>query len=107
MQQIDIATVLARFDDTYDELTHEEKFFGIEFIDRNGNIHTVEVRKNAKDPKLKRESKDMRAKSVFSLQRNGLIQLRERNSDHPITPKACMIFRFRDFKSNVWLNVFH
>jgi hypothetical protein len=104
---IDIATVLKKIDDTYDEQTHEEKFYGLAFIDAHGNKHWVEVRKNVISPRQKRLSKNPRGKSEFNYQRRGIVQVRQRDASHPITPKACMIFQFKDFKSTTWLNVFH
>ena len=105
---IDIATVLKKLNDTYDEQTHEEKYFGIKFIDRNGLIHETEVRKNVRSAKLKQKTFDNRGKTEVNLKRNGIIMLRERhNTDHPITPKVCMIFGFKDYNSKTWHNVFH
>jgi hypothetical protein len=104
---IDIATVLSKLNDTFDERTHQEKYYGIRFLDRHGNTHEVTVRKNVKSPQLKQDVKRTRGKDEFNLQRQGTVLLAEHNAIHPITPKACMIYGFRDFQSNKWLNVFH
>jgi hypothetical protein len=107
MVGIDIATVLKKLNDTYDEQTQEEKYFGIKFIDRNGIVHEVECRKNVVAPRIKYAGSNARGKSEVNLKRNGIVMLYDRNAGHPITPKAAMIFQFQDFKSSKWLNVFH
>lgn len=105
--KIDIATVLTRLNDTYDEQTQEEKFFGLRFIDRHGIPHEKEIRKNVKSPRLKQHGVDARGRSEINLKRNGIIMLRERDAEHPITPKVCMIFGFKDHQSTEWLRVYH
>lgn len=105
--KIDIATVLKKLNDTYDEQTLEEKYFGVAFIDRNGLKHQVDCRKNVKSPKLKPERVDYRGRAEINLKRNGIIMLRDVSRDHPITPKVCMIYAFRDHNSPKWLRVYH
>jgi truncated hemoglobin YjbI len=105
--EIDIATVLKKLDVTYDEATNEEKVYGIAFIDRNGNKHYPEVRKHVRIPRLMPTSQNPRGRSQFNQQREGIISLYDMQAGHPLTPKTCMIFQFRDFKSDRWLNVFH
>jgi hypothetical protein len=105
--KIDIATVLKKLNDTYDEQTMEEKYFGIAFIDRNGLKHTRECRKSVKSPQLKQSRHDSRGRAEINLKRNGIIMLRDVNQDHPITPKVCMIYGFRDHKTAEWLRVYH
>jgi hypothetical protein len=105
--KIDIATVLKKLNDTYDEQTLVEKYFGIAFIDRNGKKNVRECRKNVKSPKLRPERVDSRGRAEINLKRNGIIMLRDVSADHPITPKVCMIYGFRDHDSTTWLRVYH
>lgn len=105
--KIDIATALKKLDDTYDEVSHREKVYGIRFIDRKGTVHELTCRKNVKSPQLKIRGIDSRGRAEVNLQRNGIIMLRDMAEDHPVTPKVCMIFGFKDDQSNDWLRVYH
>ena len=107
MNAIDIATVLSKLDDTFDENTHEVKSYGLRFITRKGEKHEVICRKNVKSPKQTQQGADERGKVMFNLQRTGVVMVQDMNNGHPITPKVAMIYGFRDHRSNNWVNVFH
>lgn len=105
---IDIGTVLKKLNNSYNEESQEVPHFGIRFIDRNGLTHEYDgVRKNVKNPKIKQRGPVTNGKAEVNLKRNGIVMLHPSNSNHPITPKACMIYGFRDHNSPNWLNVFH
>lgn len=106
MVEIDIGSVLKKFDDTYDEQSREVKDYGIKFLDRHGNTPEVMVRKNVVSPQHKGSSVK-RGKTETRLKETGTIMLYDIQAEHPITPKTCMIFAFRDFQSSKWLNVLH
>ena len=107
MGQIDIASVMRKLDDTYDERTNEVKCYGLRFITRKGEKHEVICRKNVKSPKQETTGSDPRGKVMFNLQMHGVVMVEDMANGHPITPKVAMIYGFRDYKSNMWHNVFH
>ncbi len=107
MAIIDIAQLLSKLDNTYDEQTHEVKSYGLRFITRKGEQREVICRKNVKSPKQQTAGKDERGKVMFNLKRNGVLMVQDLSNGHPVTPKVAMIYGFRDFKSDVWQNVFH
>lgn len=108
LQTIDIASALAILNESYDERTQQVNHCGIRFIDRNGLQHEyLEVRKNVKVEKRKSRKPVTRGRAEINLKRNGIIMLFPNDSDHPITPKVCMIYGFRKPNSKNWLNVFH
>jgi len=105
--KIDIATALKKLNDTYDEESQDVKQYGVRFIDRNGNVKEFEVQKQVKSPRLHQQAQDARGKAMMNLQRNGVIMLKAVHADHPLTPKVCMIFGFRDHQATEWLRVYH
>jgi hypothetical protein len=107
MAQIDIGTVLAKLNDTFDEAGKKEKSYGIAFINREGHKREVVCRKNVKSPQQKQISRDEKGREHFNLKLHGTVQVHDMVSDHPRTIKTAMIYGFRDHNSNQWLNVFH
>lgn len=108
MEVIDIGTVLSKFDDTIDELTHEVKDYGIRFITSDGRIRTMRARKNVKSPRLKTDGTyEERGKLMYNLKRNGVLLLSDLDIDEPRSVKVAMIYGFKDFKNDTWLRVKH
>lgn len=107
MDQIDIGTVLARFNDTVDERTQTVNHFGIRFINNRGEIRELFCRKNVKSPKQRITGRDERGREMYNLQRNGVMLVQAQGESHPRTIKTAMIFNFRDCNSRTWLKVFH
>jgi hypothetical protein len=102
-----VSDALKKLRDTYDEQTHEEKFFGLRFIDRNGFTHEKEIQKKVKAPRINQQYIDDRGRANVNLKRNGIIMLRQRDEANPITPKVAMIYGFRDHQSSDWQRVYH
>lgn len=107
MEVIDIGTVLAKFDDTIDEVSHAVKEFGIRFITSEGRVRTMRARKNVKSPSLKIQTPEERGKLMYNLKRNGVMLLEDLDINEPRSVKVAMIFGFRDFSSSTWLRVKH
>lgn len=108
MSEIDIGTVLQKFDDTVDEAQLTVKQYGIRFITADGRLRTMRARKNVKSPKQKL-SKPLQPKGkvMFNLQRNGTMLVHDLDIDDPRTVKVASICAFKDFQSSTWLNVRH
>lgn len=108
MDVIDIGTVLAKFDDTIDEASHEVKEYGIRFITSDGRYRTMRARKNVKIPTLKLDgTPEARGKLMYNLQRNGVMLLQDLDLSEPRSVKVVMICGFKDYKSETWLRVKH
>jgi hypothetical protein len=109
MDRIDIGTVLNKFNDTVDEATQEVKYFGIRFINDRGEKRQLICRKNIKSPKQRKTIPvpEERGKEMYNLKRNGVMLVKAETEDHPRTIKTSMIYGFKDFQSDTWLNVFH
>jgi hypothetical protein len=118
MNQIDIGTVLNKFNDTYDQASMTVKHFGIRFINDRGEKRTILCRKNVKSPKQEKTHAASIASTLsgsiqdkgtefYNLQRNGVMLVRVESEDHPRSIKTCMIYGFKDFGSDTWLKVFH
>jgi hypothetical protein len=120
MDQIDIGTVLNKFNDTVDEATQEVKTFGIRFINKQGEKRVLICRKNVKSPKQEKADNPQslaqalsghkiedKGREMYNLKRNGVMLVKDEHEDHPRTIKTSMIYAFKDFNSDNWLNVFH
>jgi hypothetical protein len=109
MQSVDIGTVLNKFDDTYDEQSQQVKVYGIRFVTEDGRIRTMRCRKGVRSPKQQLTSggNQPRGKFRFNLKYHGAILLHDMDIDQARSPKVAMIFAFKDFGSDTWLNVFH
>lgn len=107
MERIDIGTVLNKFNDTVDERTNQVKQYGIRFINDRGEQRELTCRKNIKSPRQGKEGSVDRGREMFNLKRNGVMLVRAEHEDHPRTIKTSMIYGFKDFNSQTWLNVFH
>lgn len=124
MERIDIGTVLNKFNDTVDEVTQQVKTFGIRFINDRGEKRELVCRKNIKSPKQGKQDPiplfhlfvgsalpganlPDRGKEMYNLKRNGVMLVKAEHEDHPRTIKTAMIYGFKDFNSDTWLNVFH
>jgi hypothetical protein len=110
VNQIDIGTVLNKFNDTYDPVSLEVREYGIRFINDRGEKRELICRKNVKGPKQQKVNAsdiDLRGKEFFNLKRNGVMMVKVQSEDHPRTIKTAMIYGFKDFKSQTWLKVFH
>jgi hypothetical protein len=108
IMQIDIGTVLNKFDDTVDELNLQVKEYGLRFITADGRLRTIRARKNVKAPKQQlREPLQSKGRVMFNLKRNGTILLEDLDIHEPRAVKVAMITHFKDFKSTSWLPVFH
>lgn len=106
--QIDIGTVLNKFNDTVDDHTHEVKTFGIRFLKADGSIRTMIARKNVKQPKTGFKPKaNEKGKLNYNLQYNGVMLLTDTEANGSRAVKTSMIFGFRDHRSSTWLNVRH
>lgn len=105
--QIDIGTVLKKFDDTVDELDQSVKEYGIRFITSDGRLRTMRARKNVKEPKRLRQQLSPRGGVRWNLKRAGTMLVQDLDINEPRAVKVAMICGFRDFNSNQWLNVFH
>lgn len=106
--KIDIGSVLNRFDDTVDEKTGAVKTYGIRFLKADGSTRQIICRKNVKTPALKPTGPlPEKGKTMHNLKRKGTIMIHDVENDVIRTPKVCMIYAFKDYKSNTWLNVFH
>ncbi len=108
MVQIDIGSVLNRFDDTADEITSAVKEYCIRFFTAEGKLRTMRARKNVKAPQ-QRLSKplDNRGGITWSLKRNGTILLHDLDVDSPRTVRVATIIAFKDFHSSNWQKVYH
>lgn len=100
---IDIASVLRKLDDTYDEGTQEVKEYGLRFITADGRLRTMVCRKNVKNPG--RGSKKPTRSASFNLKRAGTMLVTEGSQPRHVKPAT--ICGFRDHNSTVWLPVFH
>ena len=107
MAQIDIASVMARLNETYDETTREVKNYALRFINAQGETREVVCRKNVKSPALKPTDRPAKGREQFNLKLHGTVQVYDLVTDHPRTIKVAMIYGFKEHKSNQWLNVFH
>lgn len=108
MAVIDIGTVLAKYNDTYDEKTTVVKHYGIMFITADGRVRTMDARKNVKSPKQELKAPlQKRAKGLFNLQRHGTILLEDLRKRESRTVKVATIFGFKDFNQTTWHNVRH
>lgn len=99
MSDIDIATVLNKLNDTVDERTTTAKSYGLRFLNKDGITRELICRKNVRA--------GVRGKYQFSLKDRGLVQVTAEGESHPRLIKPTMIYGFRDYKSQVWQNVFH
>lgn len=105
---IDIGTVLAKYNDTYDEKASVVKHYGIMFITADGRVRTMDSRKNVKAPKQELKAPlQKRAKGLFNLQRHGTILLEDLSRREARTVKVATIFGFRDFNQTTMHNVRH
>lgn len=106
MSEIDIGTVLRKFDDTVDLVTNEVKSYGIRFITSDGRLRTMIARKNVKAPRLQLERPhDERGKFKFNLKRAGVMLLHDLKLDEPRSVKVACITHFRDYGDNKWHRV--
>lgn len=106
MSEIDIGTVLRKFDDTVDLVTNEVKSYGIRFITSDGRLRTMIARKNVKAPRLQLERPhDERGKFKFNLKRAGVMLLHDLKLDEPRSVKVACITHFRDYRDNKWHRV--
>lgn len=109
---IDIGTVLARFNDTYNELELQVNQYGIRFITSDGRLRTMICRKNVKSPRQQlRAPQHKRAKGLFNLQRHGTILLEDMKRNDPRTVKVAAICEFGAASPSgevkTWLRVRH
>src|SRR5688572_23332453 len=103
MGVIDIGTVLAKFDDTVDEISHTVKDYSIRFITSDGRLRTMLARKNVKSPQAQLQSPlEEKGKVMYNLKRNGVMLLHDMEKDAPRTVKVATIFEFRDFNQQWW-----
>lgn len=108
MQQIDIGTVLNKFDDTVDEVLSIVKDYGIRFITSEGRLRTLRGRKNVKSPKQQlAKPLDPRGGVQYNLKRNGIMLIQDLDIAEPRACKVPMVCAFKDFQSSTWLTVFH
>lgn len=108
MGVIDIGTVLAKFDDTVDEISQTVKFYGVRFITADGRLRTMHARKNVKSPKSQLQSApEERGKLMYNLKRNGVMLLQDIDLAEPRSVKVAMICGFKDFNQDTWLRVKH
>lgn len=106
MSEVDIGTVLRKFDDTVDLVTSEVKEYGIRFITRDGRLRTMRARKNVKAPKQQlAKPLDPKGKVMYNLKRAGVILLQDLKINEPRSVKVACITQFRDYKSNQWHRV--
>ena len=105
---IDIGTVLAKFDDTFDEISHQVKEYCIRFITADGRLRTMRARKNVKHPKAQLEMPlEERGKVMYNLKRNGVMLLEDLDINEPRSVKVAAICFFKDFKGEQWQCVKH
>lgn len=100
---IDIASVLRKLDDTYDEGTQEVKEYGLRFITSDGRLRTMVCRKNEKNPG--KGSRKPTRLPHYNLKRSGTMLVTE--ASHPRAIKPATICAFRDYKTTAWIPVFH
>ena len=105
--EIDIGTVLNKFDDTADEASQDVKTYGIRFLKANGEVREMTCRKNVKSPKQQPVERNPRGKQVHHLKTHGNMMLHDVDADKAKTVKVATIFAFRDWKSDVWYKVWH
>lgn len=106
--QIDIGTVLKKFDDTVDEVDQTVKEYGVRFITANGTLRTMRARKNVKYPKQQlRAPLAAKGRTLFNLKRNGTMLVEDMDLQEPRAVKVAMITHFKDFNSTTWASVFH
>jgi hypothetical protein len=109
MNTIDIGTVLQRFDDTYDEKSNAVKEYGLRFLTSDGRHREMRCRKGVKAPQqqIVEGGNQPRGKFRFNLKYHGSMLLHDMDINETRSVKVSMIFGFKDFKTNTWLNVFH
>jgi len=106
--QIDIGSVLTKFDDTYDDVSMNVKEYGIRFITSDGRVRTMRCRKNVTTPKVKlRKPLSSTGRTMFHLKRNGTMLVHDLDIDQPRTVKVFSISHFRDFNETEWATVRH
>jgi len=106
--QIDIGSVLRKFDDTYDEVDMNVKEYGIRLITTDGRLRTMRCRKNVIAPKMQlRKPIDAKGKTMFNLKRNGTMLVHDLDIDEPRSVKVFAISHFKDFKQTEWATVKH
>lgn len=105
--QIDIGSVLTRFDDIVDD-AQVVKNHGIKFITSDGRLRTFTGRKHVRTPaRGLRQPLQSRGKVMFNLKYNGTLLLHEAETEQPRAVKVATITHFRAHNSNQWLTVFH
>lgn len=105
---IDIGTVLSKFDDTFDEISHKVKEYTIRFLTADGRLRTMRARKNVKHPKAQLQMPlEERGRVMYNLKRNGVILLEDLERNEPRSVKVAMICFFKDFNSDIWNIVKH
>ena len=100
MGVIDIGTVLARFDDTYNEATNGVNEYRINFITADGRLRSMRCRKYVRSPQRSlRSPLEARGKQTFNLKKNATMLMHDLNIDEPRYVKIPMIFGFKQTDS--------
>lgn len=109
LKRIDIGTVLNILDDTVDEITGKVKTYGIRFVTGDGRIRELtNCRKNVKNPHQEViKNTDGKGRRMFNLKYHGAVLLWDEDGQVPRSPKASLMFQFRDYNSKKWLDIFH
>lgn len=107
MNQIGIDVVLNKLNDTYDEQNLELKSYGLRFLNAQGETREIICRKFTKDATKKVDGVRERGKQFYNLKRNGILMVEDMDSNHPKAIKPAMIYGFKDFQAEHWINVFH
>lgn len=105
--EIGIEEVLNKVNDTVDQYDSAVKTFGLRFITSEGEKREIEARKYTRGSKQELVGKDNRGKDFYNLQRNGVILLVDITNQRTISVKPAMVYGFKDYQSDSWLNVFH
>jgi len=105
--EIDIGSVLRKFDNVFDEATSEVKTYGVRYRKAGGLAGQIShARKNVKAPKaVYTGNSTSRGKSFKKY--HGTILLHNDETDAFRDIKVAQITGFRDWKSNIWLKVRH
>jgi len=106
MSVIDIGTVLAKFDDTFNEIDFSVNRYRLRFITSDGRLRTITARKNVKSPQQGLASPlQPRGKINYNLKRAGHMLLHDLQADAPRTVKPATFCHFEILGN--WIPIRH
>lgn len=105
--QIDIGSVLHRFDDIVGE-DLQVKNHAVRFITADGRLRTLSGRKHVKSPRRQlRAPLQPKGRVLYNLKYHGTLLLHEEATAQPRAVKVATITHFKEHNTNTWLTVFH